>query len=241
MVEAWNLIVVCLKISNEVIDDLIELVCRQVVALSGYVFFGSAVQLGERMSSLAAALGASAEDAVAHYEGLFTPVKPGVNSQSALAVALEGNTDSPATKRRSKAATGAGAGGVASNAGPPGSGDSHQSADEVSSEVQRRLAITGLASEAAPAALKCAQRFLLVDLSTISGLDATAAATFKKMSMSCALKGVVMVLTGVPQPHGRPEGLRGGAEGGSGGVCLFVCGFLLLCPFSPVVTSLCNN
>lgn len=160
------------------------------MALSGYIFFGSAVQLGERISALAAALDENTEAAITHFECLSalapSPAKRLESSRSALTAALH-ETRSPSTKCPGKTAVDGG------SSTPPLD-------DAASADVQQRLAMAGLACEAAPAALRGAQRFLLVDFSTISGLDATAAATFKKMSMSCALKGVVMVLTGVQQP-----------------------------------------
>lgn len=169
--------------------DYPTMVCREVVALSGYIFFGSAVQLGERISALAATLDANTDAAINHFERFSTPApaKGPAAPRSALTAALDMHTPgSSPRKREGKAASrGSGAHSVECVAG---------------SDVQQRLAAAGLACAAAPAALRGAQRFLLVDFSTISGLDATAAATFKKMSMSCAMKGVVMVLTGIPQP-----------------------------------------
>jgi hypothetical protein len=152
-----------------------------VVALSGYVFFGSAVQLGERISALAAALDASTEAATRQVEnlGVGAPVKNASDSSSALTGALRNMKPNAQQK------------GPVDN--QPSTVSTHD--DAAARSFQQRLARTGLSWEAVPAALRGAQRFLLVDFSTTSGLDATAAATFKKMSMSCALKGVVMVRT----------------------------------------------
>ena len=168
--------------------------CRQVVALSGYIFFGSAVQLGERISALAATLDANTDAAISHFERFSAPApgKSPVGSRSALSAALDLHQARSSPLKRSDKAADDGSGTFSLESAP-------------GSDMQHRLAAAGLACEAAPAALRGAQRFLLVDFSTISGLDATAAATFKKMSMSCALKGVVMVLTGVPQPSSPPE------------------------------------
>jgi hypothetical protein len=48
-----------------------------------------------------------------------------------------------------------------------------------------------------PDAIRAARRFILLNFENVTGLDATAAATFKKISMTCGNLGVILVLTGI--------------------------------------------
>lgn len=109
--------------------------CRQAVSLSGYVFFGSAVVLGDRIRDIAAGLRSAAPEA--------TDAQPAAPKADGAAEQLHF---------------------------PPG---------------------------AAEAAQRAAMRFVLLNFDNITGLDATAAATFKKMAMACANLGVVLGITGV--------------------------------------------
>jgi len=151
------------------------MLCSQAVALTGYVFFGSSVLLGDRVRDLARVVSAAAADADARLDATLLKFPAAADPARIRAPGLP--ADPPAERADLHAAL-------------------HESAAD-----DGRLA--GLDLPAAAAAVRAARRFLLLDFSGISGMDATAAATFKKMSLTSAAAGVTLVLTGVRRPSPR--------------------------------------
>lgn len=185
------------------------MLCSQAVALSGYVFFGSSVLLGDQVRDLALAVSAAARDSDARIHAAlrkFPSVGP--------------NIDIPPNGRGTAVSD---TGAIETN------GDLNSLS--ASAAADGRLA--GLDLSRAASALCSARRFLLLDFSGISGMDATAAATFKKMSLSCGACGVALVITGVRRPSprwsllvgngvvepGGGQGAPGGAHGAPSGTC----------------------
>eukprot|EP00892_Ulva_mutabilis_P011320 jgi/Ulvmu1/8560/UM045_0002.1 len=146
----------------------------QAMALSGYVFFGSSVLLGDRVRDLAVAVAETGDDANARLDATLLKF-PDMNSPG---------RGSPDRNSHTK---------PAADGGP----------EEVPASFDAGHRVHGLELKHAAGALRAARRFLLLDFSGISGMDATAAATFKKMSLTAAAAGVSLVITGVRRPSAR--------------------------------------